>query len=392
MHYFTYFQEIRKGVQNKSDNFQNKLRLQNACKDQGKSHVKDFNHTKVPEFLWASRKYSILYCAIPKVASTFWRRVISILSVDDSANSPFELTRSNLKLETFSDLRVSMRGQSINKFLKNVSSFMFVRDPYSRLFSGYEHKLYNPNLSFWTSYGMKIVRALRKSPSEESLKFGHDVTFEEFVRYILSQKDNNETINRHFTPMYQKCDPCSFPYDYIGHLETFKKDTEYLFDQWRRKSPDFNIHFNDFEKETVLDTAGSLISRLFNTYDTIKRDFKYPLYNLVLRVWSDLQIRGYLSKDIPLPFVEHDMENITADSMLKAVSDALKIQVNHTAVKLQRQESLQQAYSTVSPEDMERLHEYVLKDCQLFGYDDRPNILFERENFLESKHLYLAGI
>ncbi|XP_060588101.1 carbohydrate sulfotransferase 11-like [Ruditapes philippinarum] len=297
-----------------------------------------------------------------------------------------------LKLEAFSDLKRDMIDQTMDNFLKNVTSFMFVRDPYGRLFSGYEHKLYNPNLSFWKSYGMKIVRSLRTNPSNMSLKFGHDVTFAEFVKYVLLQKDNNQVINRHFTPMHQKCDPCKFPYDYIGHLETFKDDTEYLFNKWRRKFPDFNIHFNNFEKETVLDTAGSLIRRLFNTYNKIKSEFEYPLYNLVLRVWSDLQIRGYLSKDISLPFEKQDMETITAESMLKAVSDALKIQVNHTAVKLQRQESLQQAYSTVSPEDMERLHEYVLKDCQLFGYDDRPKLLYETGELLESKHTYLAGI
>jgi hypothetical protein len=387
---FLCFQEITNWKQNRNKTLQKKFTLNKACKEAPLNT--ELNHNTIPDFLWADRKHSILYCAIPKVASTFWRRIISILSVDKNINSPFEITQKMLTLEAFSDLKRDMTDQTMDNFLKNVTSFMFVRDPYGRLFSGYEHKLYNPNLSFWKSYGMKIVRSLRTNPSNMSLRFGHDVTFAEFVKYVLLQKDNNQVINRHFTPMHQKCDPCKFPYDYIGHLETFKDDTEYLFNKWRRKFPDFNIHFNNFEKETVLDTAGSLIRRLFNTYNKIKSEFEYPLYNLVLRVWSDLQIRGYLSKDISLPFERQDMETITAESMLKAVSDALKIQVNHTAVKLQRQESLQQAYSTVSPEDMERLHEYVLKDCQLFGYDDRPKLLYETGELLESKHIYLAGI
>ena len=193
--------------------------------------------------------------------------------------------------------------------------------------------------------------------------------------------------------MNEKCDPCRLPYDFIGHLETFKQDAEYLLEMWRDKYSDFNIHLDDFEKETVLDTAKTLLTQLFKSYSVIrKKDFKYPFYNLILRVWSDLHIRGYLSKDIPLPYDKNDVENLTMEKLLEAVSKALEIKVNQTAVKLQRQESLQQAYSTVSLKDMERLRKYVLKDCQLFSYDERPELLFDRTNMLKNDHFYLAGI
>ena len=369
-------------------NFEHKLKIAKACIEQGTPQPTKLSY--VPDFIWVEKKHSVLYCAIPKVASTFWRRTVTIMGSDENINSPFETWKTSLK--NLGNLKSEMSETGLNDFLQGASSFLFVRDPYGRLFSGYEHKLYNPNLSFWRSYGMKIAKIIRPNPSNESLRFGHDITFAEFVKYILFQKDRNIQINRHFTPMYQKCDPCRVPYDYVGHLETFRQDVEYLFDQWRSKFPDFHIHFNDFEKETVLDTAESLITKLFSAYNKLKANFKYPFYNLVLRVWSDLQIRGYLSKTIPLPFTEQAVETLTADRMLKAVSDALEIKVNQTAVKLQRQEALQQAYSTVSLEDMERLHQYVLMDCRLFGYDDRPKLLYERKTLLESKHIYLAGI
>jgi hypothetical protein len=314
------------------------------------------------------------------------------MASEKNFSSPFDISQGFFKLEQFINIKNSFNEKELESFLKGVTSFMFVRDPYGRLFSGYINKIYDTNPAFWGRYGTKAVQLFRKNPSEVSLKYGHDVTFAEFVKFILLRKEQNESIDRHFAPMHEKCNPCGHPYDYIGHIETFRQDTEYLFDQWRNKFTDFKIHFGDFEKETVLDTAGLLIRRMFSFYTKNKRNFKYPLYNLVLRAWCDLQIRGYLSKDIPLPYTKHDVENLTAAKMLEAVSAALEIKVNQTAVKLQRRESLQQAYSTVSLEDMERLREYVLKDCQLFSYDDRPKLLFDRSNMLETKHFYLAGI
>ncbi|XP_060588100.1 carbohydrate sulfotransferase 11-like [Ruditapes philippinarum] len=373
------------------NNLENRLKLNKACTDQSTPQHTALDPDKIQDKVWIERKHSILFCGLPKVGSTFWKRTLTVLA-SGTKKSPFQLTLGSVQLVHFVDFKSQMSRKNLEGYLKSVSSFLFVRDPYSRLFSGYEHKLYNPNLSFWKSYGVPIVKTIRKNPSKESLKFGHDVTFAEFVQYILKQNDNNERINTHFKPMYQKCDPCGLPYDFIGHLETFKQDAEYLFDRWRNQFSDFNIHFGDFEKETVLDTAKSLIGLSFRSYSAIKSDFKYPFYNLLLRVWSDLQIRGYLSKDIPFPYNQHDVESLTTSKMLKTVSDALEIKVNKTAVKLQRQESLQQAYSTVSLEDMERLRKYVLKDCQLFSYDDRPKLLFDRKNMLNNEHIYMAGI
>ena len=366
--------------------------MNKACTDQGTPQHTLLDPNKMQDKLWIEKKHSIIFCGIPKVGSTFWKRTLTVLATGDRNISPFDLNLGNVKLKHFIDFKYNMDQKILEEYLKGVSSFLFVRDPYSRLFSGYEHKIYNPNLSFWRSYGMSVVRTIRKNPSQESLQFGHDVTFAEFVQYILKQNDNNETINTHFLPMYKKCDPCGLPYDFIGHLETFKQDAEYLFEKWRNQFSDFNIHFDDFEKETALDTAQSLVRLSFNSYDRLKKHFKYPFYNFILRVWSDLQIRGYLSKDIPLPYNKQDVENLTKDKLLEAVSKALEIKVNQTAVKLQRQESLQQAYSTVSLKDMERLRNYVLKDCQLFGYDDRPKLLFDRTKKLNIDHLYLAGI
>ena len=163
------------------NNMEYRLKLNKACTDQGTPQHTMLDPDRIQDTVWIENKHSIIFCGIPKVGSTFWKRTLTILAASNESKSPFDLTIRNVKLNHFIDFKYSMDKKALEDFLKGVSSFLFVRDPYSRLFSGYEHKLYNPNLNFWKSYGIPIVRAIRNNPSKESLKFGHDVTFAEFV-------------------------------------------------------------------------------------------------------------------------------------------------------------------------------------------------------------------
>ena len=310
---------------------------------------------------------------------------------DGRFSSPFDVTLAQSALPTFHSLKRKMNTSEMGRFIKNVSSFIFVRDPYARLFSGYVNKIYCPNEYYWRSMGTKIAKATRRIPSEMSLKYGHDIKFSEFIKFIVRFTEKGYKLDMHFAPMSSKCNPCRMPYDFIGKLESFHRDAEYLMRDWRHKFNDFNISFNDFEKESALDTADLHIKLMFKTWNFIE-DTGYPLYYMALRVWSDLQIRGYLSKTISFPFHPSEAVYITKGSFMVAIRDALNKPVNSLRVKEQREEALIQAYRTVPLNYMERLRKILLKDCLLFGYDDRPAKLFDRKMPFKVKHKYLAGI
>nr|KAG5700099.1 hypothetical protein BaRGS_029849 [Batillaria attramentaria] len=36
---------------------------------------------------------------------------------------------------------------------------------------------------------------------------------------------NTGTLDGHYSPMYEHCDPCSVDFTYIGKMESFKEDT-----------------------------------------------------------------------------------------------------------------------------------------------------------------------
>lgn len=332
-------------------------------------------------------KHWIYYCPITKVGSTFWKRVLTVIGSQGRLKSPFEISLGQVKFSK----SVKLSKSEYRNFNQKGTSFMFVRNPYARIFSGYENKIYHSNLMFWKSVGRHVVRLVRGTSEKIYKKYGFDVTFSEFIKYILFLNESGERVDGHFSPMINHCDPCSTHFQYIGKLETMTDDAIYLISKWRTEFNDFNLYFNDFEKETALDTARGHIRFLFQTKKVLA-EIEFPFIKLMIRTWRDLQIRGYLSKHIEFPYNDTDVHNITQSDYLEAIREALAIPVNSTEVRQQRNEALIQAYRQVPLKDMEKLRRYLLQDCTLFGYDDRPLSLFDRSKPVMESFLYLDGL
>ena len=104
-------------------------------------------------------------------------------------------------------------------------------------------------------------------------------------------------------------------------------------------------------------------------------------------------IRGYISKYIPFPYTNYEhVDDVTSEEYLVQIKQGLDATTDRAAAKAQREEALIHAYRGVPMEDMERLRQFVLQDCQLFGFDDRPSILFDRSSPKDEHFIYLDGV
>ena len=56
---------------------------------------------------------------------------------------------------------------------------------------------------------------------------GHH-TFPQFINRILSEWRTSKTANEHWRPYYINCDYCDIKYDFIGRVETFEKDLDFV--------------------------------------------------------------------------------------------------------------------------------------------------------------------
>ena len=113
-------------------------------------------------------------------------------------------------------------------------SFVFVRHPFERLFSAYRNKLLDPHVRmFREEFGSQILRMFRNGLSEKEYASGKDVSFTEFVNYIIALHDQNNSgqFNEHWQLINTLCSPCMMKYNYIGKMETLEEDAEAILKQ-----------------------------------------------------------------------------------------------------------------------------------------------------------------
>lgn len=243
-------------------------------------------------------KHKFLYCQIPGVAQTDWRRILVFLTGQVKVASHLKISGSDVHskygkyLKKLSDFPPAERKKRIQNYFK----VMFVREPMERLVSSYKSK-FEAKYSkyFHQSFGRKIVKKYRKKPTKESLQKGSDVTFSEFIQFVIDSEHSEENLNEHWQQYYKQCHPCLVSYDFIGKYETLNDDVNHVLEKinaaQKIKGPLGTSNFTYQEK--LLKTMYKSVSpknlqRLWKIYYPDYNLFSYP-YPSVLDNLLDFQ-------------------------------------------------------------------------------------------------------
>ncbi|XP_013391313.1 carbohydrate sulfotransferase 11 [Lingula anatina] len=208
--------------------------------------------------LLVEARSKLLYCKVPKIANTNWKRLLlglaGVLKYSDfvrvkAKTIHYDLIPKHVKLLKQYTL---IEREHV---LKNYTKVMFIRNPLERLLSVYRNKIESKpyehpeilslvgNFVMSQYHGKKpgfpvhIKRAKDsvqgRMPSGENFEADLDnipklfpdvkITFEEFLRFIL---DNPFRFNAHWAPFYVICTPCTIDYDFIGDFGTLVEDAE----------------------------------------------------------------------------------------------------------------------------------------------------------------------
>lgn len=142
----------------------------------------------------------------------------------------------------------SLTSEQQQNVLTDYTRFIIARHPFERLLSAYRNKLegdmpsarYFQSRKFFLGFsqdstclqvpfifcvgiGKQIIRSFRPNAATDSLNRGHDVTFLEFIQYLLTPElsmnyQTNNSFNEHWEPIHKLCHPCALKYNVIGEL------------------------------------------------------------------------------------------------------------------------------------------------------------------------------
>ncbi|XP_022084669.1 carbohydrate sulfotransferase 11-like isoform X2 [Acanthaster planci] len=177
--------------------------------------------------------YRLLYCSVPKVASTSWVRIFLVLKgVLEKEN---DVEQKFVHRGAMESLRLlsSYTDSEVRTILSTYTKIVFVRNPFTRLLSAFRNKLESkesPNgHNLWKGWVHRIKNQGRNGPPPVELGSEAqegNLTFREFVRYVSNR---SAMANKHWTSMVHRCRPCQINYTFVGKIETIKADSRALF-------------------------------------------------------------------------------------------------------------------------------------------------------------------
>ncbi|KAM4690499.1 carbohydrate sulfotransferase 9-like [Rhinophrynus dorsalis] len=233
----------------------------------------------VSQRLFVEHNHKFIYCEVPKVGCSNWKRLIILLKLDIDIE-PSELQHEIVHKTNFLKRLSDYPSNRQREMLKNYTKVMFTRDPFHRLVSGYRDKLLHSE----PYYGTTLVNMI-KSKFRHPKDFKQNVTFEEFILYILQEDPKRR--DKHWKPMFELCDPCNIKYDILGKFETMAQDAEYVLKTIGApkhvKYPSLKHYPNESRTNDIIsrnfirDLPPNLLKTLFKIYHL---DFSLFEYNI----------------------------------------------------------------------------------------------------------------
>lgn len=187
-----------------------------------------------------SEKLRLLYCPIPKVASSNWKYLIRKLeNIENYSNLHAAHNANSSGLRYLSDYSAAeaLRLLQPGRLFK----FVFLRDPYARLLSAYMDKLRRgsgPDYRAFVAaaFSWKVAREVGNSNETNDGSLLRP-SFRSFVISISQQEPYS--MDHHWQPQTCLCGLGIVPYDFIGHMESLDTDVQTVLERIGRSVEHF---------------------------------------------------------------------------------------------------------------------------------------------------------
>uniref|UniRef100_A0A8C8SVT2 Carbohydrate sulfotransferase n=1 Tax=Pelusios castaneus TaxID=367368 RepID=A0A8C8SVT2_9SAUR len=194
--------------------------LNSTCLKNNLSHSQSKLNHKVARQIFVEHTHKFLYCEVPKVGCSNWKKIILLLTMNLSRQAG-EVSHDFVHQTPLIKRLSSYSSDYQEKLLTSYTKVMFTRDPLERLVSAYRDKFLHSEPYYSITVANEIKAMVRENKNSTK-----KVTFQEFVKFTLTKKQDDLDI--HWKPMFLLCDPCNIHYDILGKFETLEEDAEHV--------------------------------------------------------------------------------------------------------------------------------------------------------------------
>jgi hypothetical protein len=194
-----------------------------------------------------------------------------------------------------------------------------------------------------------------------------NVTFEEFLDWIILDGKRGATLNRHWAPIVSLCRPCDLNAFILVKQESFSADVEFVLRQVHVEQGKFKYIVTALHDHRIELTIPGIIHTIYGRMNNrkVKSCLTYP--SLVMRIWTSLQIQGYIEfPEEKFVFHSRVMESsYLSDIVLETIREH---PLTSQQTKLQRHRYLYNAYSSIKLEIIQGIQDLYKQDFEIFGY------------------------
>lgn len=180
------------------------------------------------QYMYVNDEYKFIFCTMPKLACTNWKRVF--LALNDIPNKNYIMNELKIghvhgmyghhakTLDKYSQPEIQERLQTYKKII-------FVRDPFERIVSAFKDKMFRNDSIWFRDIAKKIIQLKRRDGTPKT----GNVKFLEFVQYLTDPDTFQSSYEQHWAKYINLCQPCILRYDFIGKFETMDADVDLAF-------------------------------------------------------------------------------------------------------------------------------------------------------------------
>ncbi|XP_064610875.1 carbohydrate sulfotransferase 11-like [Liolophura sinensis] len=351
--------------------------LQEAEMQRRKSHIENVCsskkalihvHTDSRSKLLINRRRKISMCYVAKAGCTFWKRIFLKLQENQPERPDqfwFSVHKKFVHNSVIDNLQAMTFDQSF-QFLKSSKKILFVRNPFSRLFSAYLDKFVLSD--GWNPIGTILIRKLRPNPGPVSLKCGHDITFNEFLKFVWTfRNSSSEGFAEHWLPASKLCNPCSIDFDYVGKQETFGADLDFVLTQLKlRDELSVNVTKDSVALTSMAQSTSLMWTNLLNSDIQCQ-----TAVDKLSRLWNAFVAQGFLPSGVILPWRNH--KTVSMSEFLSFVQRTYKKQnLTEKTFIHRRRDALLAAYNSIPAQTLDNIRYMFSMDFALFDYSIWP--------------------